>query len=377
MGKAVMIIERIEAFPLAIPFKSETRSDSGAWGDKNLGTVEALLVKVTTSNGLVGWGETLGLGVVPSTKLAIDKMIAPLCISRDATQIAPLMLEIQKKLHIFGRGGPVMYGISAIDIALWDLAGKAANMPVYRLLGGSGRTRLPCYASIIRYTDPDLVRAHVRRSVEAGFRSLKLHEVGLPTIRAAREEACSEVELTLDVNCPWTLNEARKQAAVLSSFNLRWIEEPIWPPEDFEGLAAFRRSTGMPVAAGENASTLVEFQRLMAASAVDFVQPSPAKMGGITELVKVFALAAAHNVTAMVHSFYDGPGLLAAIHATAAHGSTEAMIEWRDFDLVAQLYGDALRPVDGHVPVPSGPGLGLDPDEDVIREFALNRLPVA
>jgi L-alanine-DL-glutamate epimerase-like enolase superfamily enzyme len=317
----------------------------------------------------VGWGETFGFRAVPATKLAIDRMIAPLCIGQDAMQIAPLMLDVQKKLHIFGRSGPVMYGISAVNIALWDLAGKAANAPVHRLLGGSRKTRLPCYASLIRYTDPVLVRAQVRQAIAAGFRSLKLHEIELPAIRAARDEAGLGIEITLDVNCPWSLNEARVQAPLLREFGLRWLEEPIWPPENFEGLAEFRRTAGIPIAAGENASTLVEFDRLMAAGAVDFVQPSPAKMGGISELAKVFAIAAARNVTVMVHTFYDGPGLLAAIHATTALGSTESMIEWRSFDLEAQLYGSALLPVDGHVPVPEGPGLGLEPDENVIRTY--------
>jgi L-alanine-DL-glutamate epimerase-like enolase superfamily enzyme len=364
-----MIIERIETFALGIPFKPGSRSDAGAWGDKNLGTVDSLLVKITTDEGLAGWGETFGFRAVPTAKLAIDQMIAPLCVGQDAAQIAPLMLDIQKKLHIFGRSGPVMYGISAIDIALWDLVGKAQNAPVHRLLGGSRRTRLPCYASLIRYTDPELVRVNVRRAIDAGFRSLKLHEIELPAIRAAREAAGPDIELTLDVNCPWSVNEARAKAADLKEFGFRWLEEPIWPPENFDGLAQLRRTSGMPIAAGENASTLLEFEHLMAAGAVDFVQPSPAKMGGISELAKVFTLAAAHNVVTMVHTFYDGPGLLAAIHATAALGSAEAMIEWRYFDLEAQLYGSALIPQNGQIPVPQGPGLGLEPDADVIRTY--------
>jgi L-alanine-DL-glutamate epimerase-like enolase superfamily enzyme len=365
-----MIINRIEAIPLSIPFKPGDRTDAAAWGDKDLPTADSLLVKVTTDDGLVGWGETFGFRAVATTKLAIDQMIAPLCIGQDAAAIAPLMLDVQKKLHVFGRSGPVMYGVSALDIALWDLAGKAANAPVHRLLGGGRRTRLPCYASLVRFTDPALVRAHVRRAIKGGFRSLKLHEIETPAVRAARDEAGPDIEIMLDVNCPWTLNEARAHASDLEDCGLRWLEEPIWPPENFEGLAELRAACAISIAAGENASTLIEFDRLMTAGAVDFVQPSPAKMGGVSELAKVFAIAAVRNVTVMVHTFYDGPGLLAAIHATAALGSAESMIEWRDFDLEAQLYGGALLPADGHVPVPAGPGLGLEPDEDVIRAYA-------
>jgi L-alanine-DL-glutamate epimerase-like enolase superfamily enzyme len=131
-----------------------------------------------------------------------------------------------------------------------------------------------------------------------------------------------------------------------------------------------RREGGIPIAAGENASTLAEFQQMLSAGAVDFVQPSPAKMGGISELQKVFALAAAGATVVMVHSFYDGPGLLASVHASAALGSKDSLVEWRYFDLEAQLYGDAMLP-NGMITVPQGPGLGYDPDADVVRNFEL------
>jgi L-alanine-DL-glutamate epimerase-like enolase superfamily enzyme len=113
----------------------------------------------------------------------------------------------------------------------------------------------------------------------------------------------------------------------------------------------------------------MDFERLLAAEAVDFVQPSVAKMGGITELLKVFPIAAVRNITVMPHSFYDGPGLLAAIHVMAALGNANTMIEWRYFDLEAQLYGSVLTPVTGRISVPQGPGLGIDPDPNVIREY--------
>jgi L-alanine-DL-glutamate epimerase-like enolase superfamily enzyme len=366
-----MIIDRVEAIPLRIPFKPGVQAADAAWGSKGQPAADSLIVKVTTSDGLIGWGETFGFGVVPAAKAAIDTMIAPLCIGQDAGRIAPLMLDVQRKLHIFGRSGPVMYGISALDIALWDLAGKAAKLPVHRLLGGARDDRVPAYASLMRFSDPDLVRSNVRGAIGQGFRHLKLHEIDLPAIRAAREEAGSEVELMLDVNCPWDLAQAKVRTAALREVKPRWLEEPIWPPEDFAALAELRRSTDVPIATGENASTLVEFDRMLAAGAVDVIQPSPAKMGGLTELAKVAALAGARNVTLMVHTFYDGPGLLAAIHATAALGRADGMLEWRAFDLEASPYGERLQPRDGHVTVPQAPGLGLEPDETVIRDYAV------
>lgn len=365
-----MIITAIESVPLRIPFRAGSKSEASAWGDGNLPAADSLLVKVTTDQGLTGWGEAFGFRAVGSAKLAIDQLIAPLCIGQDATRIEPLMLDVQKKLHVFGRAGALAFGISAIDIALWDIAGKAANMPLFRLLGG-GTSDLPCYASLVRHSDPSLVRVNVGQVIEAGFDTLKLHEIEVPAIRAAREEAGPAIALTLDVNCPWTLTQARAIADDLKPINLKWLEEPLWPPENFDGLAALRRASGIPIAAGENVYTLMDFERLLAAQSVDFVQPSPAKMGGISELRKVFPLAAVHNSTVMPHSFYDGPGLLAAIHATAALGSADSMIEWRWFDLEATIYGAALQPKRSRIAVPQGAGLGLDPDPDVIRKFRL------
>lgn len=363
-----MIITGIETIALRIPFKAGTKSDASAWGDSNLPAADSLLVRVTTDQGLVGWGEAFGFRAVASAKLAVDQLIGPLCIGRDATRIESLMLEVQKKLHVFGRGGALAFALSAVDIALWDIAGKAADMPLCRLLGG-GVASLPAYASLVRYSDPSLVRAAVRHAVDAGFRTLKLHEIELPAIRAAREEAGPDIGLTLDVNCAWTLNEARPIAEELKPLHLKWLEEPLWPPENFNGLAELRRTSGIPIAAGENIYTLMDFERLLAAKAVDFVQPSPAKMGGISELRKIFPLAAVHNIPVMPHSFYDGPGLLAAIHATAAFGTADSMIEWRAFDLEATIYGEKLKPKAGNIPVPQEPGLGIDPDPEVIRTY--------
>lgn len=367
-----MIITGVEPIPLRIPFKPGNPSDASAWGDGNLPAADSLLVRVTTDQGLIGWGEAFGFRAVASVKLAIDQLIAPLVIGQDATRIGPLMLDVQKKLHVFGRGGALAFAVSALDIALWDIAGKAANMPLCQLLGG-GAADLACYASLVRYSDPSLVRTSVRQAIEAGFETLKLHEIELPAIRAARDESGPDAELMLDVNCSWTLTQARAIADDLKPIDLKWLEEPLWPPENFEGLAELRRMTGVPIAAGQNIYTLMDFERLLASRSVDFVQPSPAKMGGISELRKVFPLAAIHNTTVMPHSFYDGPGLLAAIHATAALGTADSMIEWRWFDLEAAIYGRALRPKHGRIPVPQGPGLGIDPDPDVIEKF---RLPV-
>jgi len=375
-----MIIARIETFPLRIPFRSAP------------GAVGSLLVRVTTDEGRQGWGEAFGFEAVPVTRQAVEELVAPLCVGRDAAAVTSLMREVQRKLHVFGRGGIVMHALSAVDTALWDIAGKAAGVPLHRLLGagtdagdghdadagtsaGSGDTdgpvrdgSLACYASLDPYGDPALVRAAVRRALDAGFRAVKLHEREPPAVHAARDEAGLEVELMLDVNCAWTYRQALSVAAELSDASLKWLEEPVWPPEDYDHLTRLREDSPIPLAAGENASTLLEFGRLMS-GAVDFVQPSPAKMGGVTELRKVFGLAAGRGVTVMPHTFYHGPGLLAAIGVTAGLGTADSMIEWRFTDLAAHVYGDALVPAGGRIRVPPGPGLGIDPDPGVLRAY--------
>jgi len=364
-----MKIASIETIALRIPFTTGGQSAGGVWGAKDLQMVDSLVVKVTTDSGIVGWGETFGFTAIPAVKLVIDTILAPEVIGRDVSQRDKLQQDLQKKFHIFGRSGAFIYGLSALDIALWDIAGKAAGVPVHQLLGGSDASSLACYASLIRYADPELVRRNVQRALDSGYRHLKLHEVDVECVRAARETAGPDIEITLDVNCPWTVREALDMTDKLRPYNLRWIEEPVWPPENYTGLATVRGHGGIPVAAGENASTLMDFQHMLAAGAVDFIQPSPAKMGGITELQKVFALATAHNVAVMVHTFYDGPGLLASVHTGAALGGAKALVEWRYFDLEAQLYGDAIVPRNGRIAVPQGPGLGLEPNPDVLRDY--------
>ena len=368
-----MKIEKIETMVLRIPYTSGGPSDTQVWGGQAWQTADVLLVKISTDTGITGWGEAFGYNVIPATRVAIDEILVPMCIGRDPLAIETLTQEIQQKLHIFGRSGPIIFGLSGIDIALWDIAGKAAKLPVHQLLGG-GKPEITCYASLIRYSEPKLVAKNVERALGEGFRHVKLHEIEVAPTRAAREAAGKDVDIMLDVNCPWTQREALDMAEKLRSLNLRWLEEPVWPPEDHTALAHVRAHGGIPVAAGENATTVAQFKHLFDAGAVDFVQPSPAKMGGISELRKVFTLATAYNITVMPHSFYDGPAFLAGVHVNAAlgHGTIGglgSMVEWRYFDLEARLYGNEAIPRNGKIAVPQAPGLGFDPDPEVIRRY--------
>ncbi len=362
-----MIIAKIDAYALQIPFGT----GAAVPGPERSPGVGSLLVKVTTDEGYVGWGEAFAFGASPLTRRVIKTLVGPLFSGRDATRIEPLVRSVRRKLQVFGRNGCVAFAIAAIEIALWDIAGKAAGQPLHLLLRAAGdrETELPCYASLDPYGEsPAAVRAGVRQALDAGFTAVKLHERELAAVRAAREEAGPGIELIVDTECAWTLPAATAKARALAELNLKWLEEPLRQPGDYRGLARLRSDGLVPVAAGENVSTLPDFGQLMDTGAVDFVQPSPAKIG-VAEASRVFPLAAAHEVTVMPHSFYQGPGLLAAIHLTAALGTPGSMIEWRYTDLVAHIYGDSVRPRNGQIQVPQGPGLGVDPDPEVIRAF--------
>ena len=361
-----MKIVSVEAIPLSIPCSYGAEGWSlGAGGWKAL---DFCLVRVDTDAGITGWGEAFSYSCRRAVTAAVRDMIAPIAVGRDAADIAGLHAEIQKRMHIFGRFGITVFALSGLDIALWDLAGKAAGKPLHALLGGAKRERLACYASFLRYADSALVARYCEQAVGEGYRAIKLHEISEPVIAAARAAVPREVELLLDVNCEWSVEDAIAIGKRLAPMGLGWFEEPVFPPEDGAGLRAVGESTGLPIAAGENCCFATQFAQLFDARAVQYAQPSVTKVGGITEFRKVAALAAARGVKLAPHSPYFGPGAVASLHLIAAL-TDDAKFEYFYLNAEAGLYGGLLTPHRGEVVVPQGPGLGADPDPDVIRRY--------
>ncbi len=331
-------------------------------------SMDTLLVRIDTDEGVSGWGEGFGHRIFTATKAALDSFIGPMCIGRDPTAIGSLVEELQRNLGGVGRNGPAMYALSAIDIALWDIAGKLAGLPLYRLLGGSTRRELPAYASLLRYGEPRAVAQYVERALKRGYRHIKLHEITVAAIKAGRDTAGPDIPIMVDCNCPWTAGEAIDMAHQFQPFNLKWLEEPVWPPEDHTGLARVQAAGGIPTAAGENAM-LPEFKSIFEAGAVTYAQPSVTKVGGVTQMRKVIALADAHGVSVVPHSAYFGPGLLASIHCIAAMPN-ESVVERYDADFAVNPLHEAINPAaNGRIAVPQGPGLGLDPDPAVVEKL--------
>jgi D-galactarolactone cycloisomerase len=362
-----MKITEVRAIPLTIPVAPMTPPSS--W---EAGIGRQALVRIATDEGLVGWGECFAYGVTLSVCSVVDDALAPLMVGQDPAQIEVLVDRMHRALMIWGRRGLAMMAVSGVELALWDLAGKARGVPVYQLLGGLVQPRLRGYASLLRYDAPADVARAVTAALAMGFTAVKLHQVDEASVAAAREAAGPDVDLMLDTNCPWTVEDAIRMGRRLERYGLRWLEEPVWPPEDYAGLARVRQAVRIPIACGENDATLFAFREIVAAGAADVVQPSVTKVGGVSEMKKIATLAAAANVTLVPHSFYFGPGLAATLHVAASTPGVP-YVETPPGQLAAPLLAEPIRSTGGTVTVPDRPGLGADPDPDVLQRYAYAR----
>jgi D-galactarolactone cycloisomerase len=362
-----MKISEVRALPLTIPLAPAT--SPSPWAP---GVGRQILVRVTTDEGLIGWGECFAYGATLAVCNIVDDALAPLLVGQDPGQIELLVDRLNRALMIWGRRGLAMMAVSGVELALWDLLGKARGAPVYQLLGGLVQPRLRAYASLLRYDTPPQVAAAVAEALGQGFTAVKLHQTDLASVAAAREAAGPDVDLMLDTNCPWTVEEAIRVGRRLEPYGLRWLEEPVWPPEDYAGLARVRQALRIPIACGENDATVFAFRDLVAAGAADIVQPSLTKVGGIAEMKKIATLAAAANVTFVPHSFYFGPGLAATLHVAASTPGVP-YVEMPPGQLAAPLLAEPIVHAHGLVAPPGGPGLGADPDLETLRRHAYAR----
>jgi len=362
-----MKIADVKAHVLKIPFCQESIPAP----DFQEGITQ-VVTEIVTDEGISGYGEAFGLGVPQATASVVEELFRPMLLGRNPLCINELQDIMFRKSHIWGRYGVTTFALSGVEIALWDLAGRYAGLPLHRLLGGAGSESLPAYASLVNYRDIDQLAQMVAKAKSEGFGAVKIHQTDLLSVAKARSVLGDAIDLMVDVNCPWTPRQALQMEQAMREYSLTWLEEPIWPPEDFQSLAQLRTKGRLPIALGENLCTAVQFQAAISASAADYLQPSVVKVGGITEWLKVAALAQTHNIPLVPHSFYLGPGYLATAQLLSV---TPGALYIEDFYVQPEttVFGVSLRSENGRFAVPQGPGLGMDIDTAVLMEYRLHR----
>ena len=359
-----MLIKSAQLFPLRLPFID------GSAGTGLMPTkwthLDVALLRLETEDGIVGWGDAFAYACRSAVVAAIEDMVLPLVVGQTIDDIAAFNRSLQQKLHLHGRYGITMFAISAVDIALWDIAAKEKGLPLADLLGGRSRSSLDVYASLVRYGDPALIRSFAAKAVDEGFETVKLHEVTLAAIEAGRDSVGDGVRLTTDVNCNWTAEEAAELMPEMKRLGLYWVEEPIFPPDDAEALGALERHHGVAIASGENACTAVEFART--APEIAFLQPSVTKVGGVSEFLAVADLAEEHGKTVMPHALYFGPGYWATIQLMAAR-PVAGLLEFLYIQPEAWLDPAIPLAKNGKVVVPDRLGLGFEPDLALLERY--------
>jgi L-alanine-DL-glutamate epimerase-like enolase superfamily enzyme len=245
---------------------------------------------------------------------------------------------------------------------------QARGEPLHRVIGERKRGRIPAYASLLRIGKPELVAGECETARRRGYPAIKLHETTVPAVTAARAAIGPGVPLMVDLNCPMDERAAIAFAHACRAAAPLFLEEPVWPPEDFAALARVRATGGLAIAAGENACTLYQFRQMMTEGAVTYAQPSVTKVGGITEYLRVAALADEMGIKLAPHSPYYGPGFLATLQLMSLRD--EGFVEVFYMNRPACLWrGRVDADADGTVAVPDGPGLGYEPDREVMERY--------
>lgn len=324
------------------------------------GGLSLVLCRVSTQSGLVGYGECL-CNRPPMQKALVATIrdaIAPLYLGKLVDDRTALNLAARRRFASFGRAGTVLNALAAIDIALWDIAGKAAAKSVSQLLGGAKRTRLPVMASLDKYDDRKKVSARLEQALATGVKAAKIHEAPLEIIEAARAVVPREVPFVADSNNAHALADISRDAARWRALGLLFFEDPFWPPED---LLAMDRMHGVPIGMGADFGSTEQMAVYVKAPAIAVLQPDVCMLGGLTEASRAVAMVETAGKIPAPHTPFAGPAALASLHllATAREEGYFAAIEPGDG---RDMYGVGVPKWQPYVDVPTGPGLGFDPD---------------
>ncbi|WP_298719685.1 mandelate racemase/muconate lactonizing enzyme family protein [uncultured Oceanisphaera sp.] len=369
-----MKITDIEVICLRVPAPDQECE----WGE------DAVIVRVHTDTGLIGIGEADSSPEVvracietPQSNLYCHGLKS-LLIGESPLEIERLWNKMYWASNYFGRRGAGIHAISAIDIALWDIAGQFYGVPLHTLLGGKYRDRIKAYGTFIPAPRPEDNRAIAARLVQQGFTSIKFGggvfgddpETDYQIVKQVREAVGEHIEVQIDLASKWrTAGHSAYMAERLEPFNLNWIEEPVLA-DDLAGYSKLAGKVRAKIAGGESLTTRYEFKHFLEHSRIDIVQPDITRCGGITEMKKIYDLAQMHGVQLVPHGFSTGILLAASVHFLAAseHGT---LMEYSQSQspLSTALVANGLPFENGYVPVPNQPGLGVELNEDIIERY--------
>ena len=339
-----------------------------------------LIVEIFTDDGHVGIGNAAL--APPITKQVIDLYLKPLLIGADPWNIEFLWQHMYRKTMAFGRKGIGMAAISAVDIALWDLLGKSAKQPVFRLLGGRTKPSIPVYASRLYSIELSELAAEAKRYKKEGYKAMKLRFGWGPTdgapgmqknvalVKAVREAVGDGIDVMADAYMGWTLDYAKRMLPLLEPFNLRWLEEPVIPDE-IHGYAELKSYARIPIAGGEHEFTQYGFRDLLEARAVDYIQFDTNRVGGITQARKISALAESYSVPVIPHAgqMHNYHVVMASLNSPMAEYFPIVDVEVGN-ELFWYIFEGEPKAKDGFVDLDENvPGLGLTVNEKDLAKF--------
>ena len=382
-----MRIAKVEAWWVRIPIEAsrQHKSDFGL-----LRTFDAAILRIETASGIVGWGEGKNAAGSAGTYSTLVHMlnheIGPRLVGRDARDISAIWEFLyngvrHEKAAAAGhampelaRRGLSVAAISAVDIALWDILGKSLNAPVWQLLGGRKADRLPAYASG-GWANAEEIGAQLQSYIDkGGFRTVKMRvgamdgapHVSAARVRAARKALGPAVEIAVDAHGTYTVADAKRFIRLVEDCDLAWFEEPVIA-DDKPGIAEVRAAGCIPVSAGESEATRFAFRDLALLRAADIFQPDPAFCGGISEAMKIAAIASAFNLRFAPHLWAGAPCFFAGLHLCAAAPSS-FMIEYSlgANPMIHDLVKESVEAQDGMIAIPDAPGLGFTIDEEFL-----------
>jgi len=351
------------------------------------GTQDDLIIIVETDEGITGYGEVdtapgVGKAVVDAymshgTCYGLREVVT----GSDPFDYEQIWNDMWAKTYYYGRSGPVMHVMSGIDMAIWDIMGKASGKPVHKLLGGSYTGKVRAYASALMPENKEAVKRMVASYISQGFTAIKFgwgplgYDVhfDIELVKAARQAAGDQVDIMIDIGKRYRLKSAIYVAKALEQLNIYWLEEPL-PAEDYIGYKKLTEATSLRIATGEEESGRLAFSRLINETHVDVIQPDMSRCGGLTEAKKIATLAADANILCVPHAFKTGVLVAASIHLIAAiphapfleFSVTESAIR-------KELLVNPFKQKDGFVEVPQSPGLGVELNTDIIKKYGIKK----